>query len=100
ASPVTYTLSLLDALPIFILAGIRLSVGRAVKGMINGEMFIALIGLGGLAAKYGDESNFPSVWAMAVFIMVIAVILNEFVNWGERSEEHTSELQSRENLVY
>src|SRR5690606_27802721 len=48
-----------------ILAGTRLSVGRAVKGMINGEMFIALIGLGGLAAKYGDESNFPSVWAMA-----------------------------------
>lgn len=67
-----------------ILAGIRLSVGRAVKGMINGEMFIALIGLGGLAAKYGDESNFPSVWAMAVFIMVIAVILNEFVNWAEK----------------
>lgn len=67
-----------------ILAGIRLSVGRAVKGMINGEMFIALIGLGGLAAKYGDESDFPSVWAMAVFIMVIAVILNEVVNWAEK----------------
>src|SRR5690606_41939081 len=67
-----------------ILPGIRFSVGRAVKGMINGEMFIALIGLRGLAAKYGGESNFPSVWAMAVFIMVIAVILNEFVNWAEK----------------
>lgn len=67
-----------------ILAGIRLGAGRAVKGMINGEMFIALIGLGGLAAKFGDESNFPSVWAMAVFIMIIAVILNEVVNWAEK----------------
>lgn len=67
-----------------ILAGIRLGAGRAVKGMINGEMFIALIGLGGLAAKYGDESNFPSVWAMAVFIMIVAVILNEFVSAAEK----------------
>lgn len=67
-----------------ILAGLRLGTGRAVKGMINGEMFIALIGLGGLAARFGDESNFPSVWAMAVFIMIIAVVLNEFVNWAEK----------------
>lgn len=67
-----------------IMAGIRLGTGRAVKGMINGEMFIALIGLGGLAAKFGDESNFPSVWAMAVFIMFIAVILNSLVNMLEK----------------
>lgn len=72
-----------SAVPL-ILAGIRLGTGRAVKGMINGEMFIALIGLGGLAARYGDESDFPSVWAMALFIMVIAVILNEFVSWAEK----------------
>jgi NitT/TauT family transport system permease protein len=67
-----------------IVAGIRLGTGRAVKGMINGEMFIALVGLGGLSARFGDESNFPSVWAMAVFIMIIAVILNEIVSWIEK----------------
>ena len=48
--------------------------------MIIGEMFIALIGLGGLAARFGDESNFRSVWAMAIFIMFIAVLLNLVVN--------------------
>lgn len=67
-----------------ILAGIRLGTGRAVKGMINGEMFIALVGLGGLSARFGNESNFPSVWAMALFIMIVAVILNEVVSWVER----------------
>ncbi|WP_256840600.1 ABC transporter permease [Ornithinimicrobium faecis] len=72
-----------SAIPL-IMAGIRLGTGRAVKGMINGEMFIALIGLGGLAAKFGDESNFPSVWAMAVFIMIIAVALNTLVNKLEK----------------
>jgi NitT/TauT family transport system permease protein len=72
-----------SAVPL-IVAGIRLGTGRAVKGMINGEMFIALVGLGGLSARFGDESNFPSVWAMAVFIMIIAVILNEIVSWIEK----------------
>lgn len=72
-----------SAVPL-ILAGIRLSVGRAVKGMINGEMFIAMVGLGGLAARFGDESRFDSLWAMAVFIMIVAVILNEVVSMIER----------------
>lgn len=67
-----------------VIAGIRLGTGRAVKGMINGEMFIALMGLGGLSARFGDESDFPSVWAMALFIMVVAVILNQVVSWGEK----------------
>src|SRR5262245_62030978 len=42
------------SLPV-LFAGIRLGVGRAVKGMINGEMLIALVGLGGLAQKYGGQ---------------------------------------------
>lgn len=71
-----------SAVPL-IIAGIRLGTGRAVKGMINGEMFIALIGLGGLSARFGDESDFQSVWAMALFIMLVAVILNQVVSWVE-----------------
>lgn len=67
-----------------ILAGIRLGAGRAVKGMINGEMFIALIGLGGLSATYGKSMQFPQVWAMALFIMILAVIINQFVTLVER----------------
>ncbi|MBW6416903.1 ABC transporter permease [Celeribacter sp. PS-C1] len=68
-----------DAFPL-IIAGIRMGVGRAVKGMVNGEMFIALIGIGGQAAKFGKQFDFTSVWAISVFIMVIAVIINQSVS--------------------
>ncbi|SFS11197.1 NitT/TauT family transport system permease protein [Agrococcus baldri] len=67
-----------------IIAGLRLGAGRAVKGMINGEMFIALIGLGGLSASYGKSLQFPEVWAMALFIMIVAIIINQGVSIIER----------------
>src|SRR5574341_1412254 len=37
------------------MAGLRLGMGRAIKGMITGEMFIALFGLGGLLRFYGNR---------------------------------------------
>ncbi|WP_417250686.1 ABC transporter permease [Celeribacter sp.] len=72
-----------DAFPL-ILAGIRMGVGRAVKGMVNGEMFIALIGIGGQAARFGKQFDFTSVWALSVFIMCIAVVINQGVTHLER----------------
>lgn len=72
-----------DAFPL-ILAGVRMGVGRAVKGMVNGEMFIALIGIGGQAARFGKQFDFTSVWALSVFIMIIAVVINQGVSHLER----------------
>lgn len=67
-----------------IIAGIRMGVGRGVKGMINGEMFIALVGIGGLAARFGNQFDFTSVWAISLFIMVLAVTINQSVSYLER----------------
>ncbi len=72
-----------DAFPL-IIAGLRMGVGRAVKGMVNGEMFIALIGIGGQAARFGKQFDFTSVWAISVFIMILAVIINQVVTWIEK----------------
>jgi NitT/TauT family transport system permease protein len=72
-----------DAFPL-IVAGLRLAVGRAVKGMVNGELFIALVGIGGQAARYGKQFDFVSVWAIAVFIMALAVAINFGVSWLEK----------------
>ncbi|MFE3836195.1 ABC transporter permease [Pseudogemmobacter sonorensis] len=72
-----------DAFPL-IIAGIRMGVGRAVKGMVNGEMFIALVGIGGQAARYGKQFDFTSVWALSVFIMIVAVVINQGVSHVER----------------
>lgn len=56
-----------------IMAGIRLGVGRAVTGMINGEMFIAVVGLGHLVTEAGGR--FDSASVLAVLLVVIAIAL-------------------------
>ncbi len=62
-----------DALPLM-MAGVRLAMGRAVKGMINGEMFIALVGLGAQLRNYGGAFDAASVLAILLLIMIIAVV--------------------------
>jgi NitT/TauT family transport system permease protein len=59
-----------SAMPM-IMAGIRLGVGRAVKGMINGEMFIAVVGLGGVVMTAGR--NFDAETVLAVMLLIILV---------------------------
>ena len=54
-----------------IMAGVRLGVGRAVKGMINGEMFIAVVGLGGVVMTAGR--NFDATTVLAVMVIIILV---------------------------
>ncbi len=60
------------ALPLT-MAGLRLGIGRAVKGMISGEMIITLFGLGALLRKYG--SRFDSARVFAVLLVVVGVAL-------------------------
>jgi NitT/TauT family transport system permease protein len=72
-----------DAFPL-IVAGIRMGVGRAVKGMVNGEIFISLVGIGGLVSRYGKQFDFTSVWALSLFIMLLAVLINKGVSLVER----------------
>jgi NitT/TauT family transport system permease protein len=55
-----------------IMAGVRLGVGRAVKGMINGEMFIAVVGLGKLVQDAGRQLDAASVLAVLIVIVVVA----------------------------
>jgi NitT/TauT family transport system permease protein len=79
-----------SSLPL-VFAGIRLGMGRAVKGMINGEMFIALVGLGALSQRYGSQFDSSKVFALAMVILVIAlagnwivqVFENKLTSWVE-----------------
>ena len=55
------------------MAGLRLAMGRAVKGMINGEMFIAIVGLGKVVTSSGNR--FDAEGVLAVLILIIGVAL-------------------------
>lgn len=71
------------ALPL-ILAGMRLGVGRAVKGMLNGEMFIAVVGLGAVVSAASQSSDAEATLAVLLVIVIVASIAINLVQLIDR----------------
>lgn len=71
------------ALPLT-MAGLRLGMGRAVKGMINGEMLIALVGLGALVERYGAAFQPAKVLAIMLIVIAVALVMAAAVQWLDR----------------
>jgi ABC-type nitrate/sulfonate/bicarbonate transport system permease component len=55
-----------------IMAGLRLAGARAVEGMINGELFIAAVGLGAVIARAGNRFDATTVLAVLILTLIIA----------------------------
>jgi NitT/TauT family transport system permease protein len=71
-----------------IFAGLRLGMGRAVKGMIIGELFVTVVGLGAIERRFASVFDAEGVWAIALIVISIAVVLmwaielvDRLVNW-------------------
>jgi NitT/TauT family transport system permease protein len=75
---------LLPASVVVLFAGIRLGMGRAVKGMITGEMFIAFVGLGGLVQKYGSQFDASRVLGLTLVILIVALVMGSLVQTADR----------------
>jgi len=58
-----------------IFAGLRLGMGRAVKGMFNGELLIAVTGLAALDSNFNGAFDTTGVLAIAVVVIALAVVL-------------------------
>lgn len=71
------------ALP-YIMTGIRLSVGRAVVGMVVAEMFTAISGLGGQIITYGNSFATDKLLVVVVVLALIGVILTQVTRQLER----------------
>jgi NitT/TauT family transport system permease protein len=56
-----------------VFAGLRIGMVRAVKGMVSGEMLVAMSGLGALARVYG--SRFDAERALGILVVVTLVAL-------------------------
>ncbi|WP_423979625.1 ABC transporter permease [Ilumatobacter sp.] len=67
-----------------IMAGVRLGAGRAVTGMINGEMFIAVVGLGRVVTDAGGRFDSTSVLAVLIVIVGIALVVVGSVQMVDR----------------
>lgn len=75
------------AMPL-IFAGLRLGAGRAVKGMINGEMFIAFVGLGARVMTFGRRFDAEGVVAVVVIVALVALTVNALVQLVDRRVTH------------
>lgn len=75
--------SLPSALP-FILAGLRLGIGRGLIGVVVGELFGARAGLGFLITQAAEVFNMPQLFAGVVVLAVAGIVLTGLFQTIER----------------
>ncbi len=66
------------ALP-FIMAGVRLAVGRALIGIITAEMFTAVTGMGALLVRYSSALATDKFFVPVILLALLGVILSNAV---------------------
>jgi len=72
-----------DALP-ELLAGIRLGLIRGMKGVVIGQLLIAVIGVGYLFELYSRNFLMPEFWALLIVLFAFAFLASEAVAHVER----------------
>ena len=77
---VFFKIMLPAALPA-IMAGVRLGMGRAVKGMVTAEMLLTLTGIGAMVMQYGSSFATDSLFAVILTVLIIAMITMKLVQW-------------------
>jgi ABC-type nitrate/sulfonate/bicarbonate transport system permease component len=82
-SQIFFKIVLPAAIP-FIMAGVRLSVGLAIIGIIVAEFFTAISGLGGMIVEYANVFATAKLFVPIIVIAIVGVVLTEFVMWLER----------------
>lgn len=70
-----------------ILAGIRLGVIRGVKGVVIGQLLVAIIGYGELFELYSRGFVMTSFWALTLILFAMAMLLSALVEAAERRVE-------------
>jgi NitT/TauT family transport system permease protein len=67
-----------------LLAGIRLGLIRGLKGVIIGQLLIAVVGMGYLFELYSRNFLMPEFWALLIIVFGFAFIASEVVAYFER----------------
>jgi len=78
-----YRIYLLAALP-EVLAGIRLGLIRAVKGVVIGQLLVAIMGIGELFELYSRNFLFDEFWALLLIVFAFAFATAEAVGYVEK----------------
>ena len=68
----------------YIMAGIRLAVGRAVVAMVIAEFFTTISGLGAVIINSANNFDTATMFVPIILLMVMAIGLNSLIGWVER----------------
>ncbi|HEV8343000.1 MAG TPA: ABC transporter permease subunit [Candidatus Binatia bacterium] len=78
---------ILSALP-EILAGLRLGAIRGVKGVVIGQLLVAIIGVGELFELYSQYFLMEEFWALVIIVFMFAFVISEAIAFLERRVEY------------
>jgi NitT/TauT family transport system permease protein len=71
-----------------ILAGVRLGAIRGVKGVVIGQLLVAIIGVGELFEIYSNNFLMEEFWALVVVVFLFAFAVSEAIAALERRVEY------------
>ena len=77
-----FKVSLPSAMP-FILAGLKLGIGRGLSGVVVAELFGSRAGLGRLISQSADAFNMPELFAGVVVLAVAGIVMTAAFTWLE-----------------
>jgi NitT/TauT family transport system permease protein len=82
-SQIFFKLSLPSATP-FILAGLKVGIGRGLIGVVVAELFGSRAGLGRLISQAADAFNMPELFAGVVILAAAGIMMTAGFGWLER----------------
>ena len=71
-----------------ILAGIRLGLIRGVKGVVIGQLLVAIVGYGALFETFSRNFRMAQFWALTVILFAFALLVAELMEWIESKVEY------------
>lgn len=68
----------------YVMAGLRLAVGKAIIALVVAEFFTALSGLGGIILTAANNFETSEMFAPIIVLLLFAILLNWGAEWLER----------------
>src|SRR5665213_1137945 len=65
----------------YIIAGIRLAIGRGLIGMIIAEFYTTITGLGFMITRYANQFEMDKTFVPVIVLMVLGVSLTTILKW-------------------
>ncbi len=71
-----------------ILAGVRMGLIRAVKGIVIGQLLVSVVAFGRLFRTFSDNFQFENFWALTLILFVFALGFSSILGWLEHKVEY------------